>query len=59
MKTDVEILKYQISVLEGEIKALKNENAQLREKINSIQFMDVEDNNKEYKDYERLWITKT
>ena len=51
MKTDAEILKYQISVLEGEIRALKNENAQLREKINSIQFMDVEDNNKEYKDY--------
>lgn len=51
MKTYAEILKYQISVLEGEIKALKNENAQLREKINSIQFMDVEDNNKEYKDY--------
>lgn len=51
MKTDTEILKYQISVLEGEIKALKKENAQLREKINSIQFMDVEDNNKEYKDY--------
>ena len=51
MKTDVEILKYQISVLEGEIKALKKENAQLRERVNSIQFMDVEDNNKEYKDY--------
>lgn len=51
MKTDTEILKYQISVLECEIKALKNENAQLREKINNIQFMDVEDNNKEYKDY--------
>ena len=51
MKTDEQILKYQISILEREIKALKNENAQLREKINSIQFMDVEDNNKEYKDY--------
>lgn len=51
MKTDTEILKYQISVLEGEIKALKKENAQLRERINNIQFMDVEDNNNEYKDY--------
>ena len=51
MKTDEQILKYQISILEREIKALKNENAQLRERINNIQFMDVEDNNKEYKDY--------